>query len=35
MRPFQDCTERPAVAVVGSNGLNNTFVLSEKQIKII
>ena len=21
-RPFQDCTERPAAAVVGSNGLN-------------
>ena len=20
-RPFQDCTERPAVAIVGSNGL--------------
>ena len=24
-RPFQDCTERPAAAVVGSNGLNNRF----------
>ena len=22
MRPFQDCTEWPAAAVVGSNGLN-------------
>ena len=22
-RPFQDCTERPAVAVVGSNGLTD------------
>ena len=21
MRPFQDCTERPATAIVGSNGL--------------
>ena len=23
MRPFQDCTERPAAAVVGSNGLTS------------
>ena len=23
MRPFQDCRERPTVAVVGSNGLNH------------
>ena len=25
VRPFQDCTERPAMAVVGSNGLMLTF----------
>ena len=31
-RSFQDCTERPAAAVVGSNQLIHLWVISEKNI---
>ena len=35
MRPFQDCTERPAAAVVGSNGLMLVQALTEMKIELL